>query len=199
MASLLEQLAGHDEQVRAAQTRAQQLAREGAEHDAELGRLKAERIAAYSADDEAAAKKLRTRAATAATHSTELEERRQGAELAARRVQGERDAFITQNLTGLIAERRPAALEAVRRIEAAIADLSDGIAAWHAVARGSEAFLRVAGYGTRGMPELPVQQLARELERVAANGLPVPLPGAQFATMPRAERDGEDARVEVFE
>lgn len=197
--NLLEQLAAHDERVTAAQVRAQQLARQGAEHDAGLGRLKSERIGAYAAGDEDAAKKLTTRATRAATRSTELAERREGAELAARRAQGARDAFITQNLAGLIAEHRPAAVEAVRRIEAALADLAGGIAAWHAVARQSEAFLRVAGHGTHGMPDLPIQQLARELERVAGDALPLPLPGEQFApTAAKADDEGQQL-VEVFE
>ena len=195
--SLLEQLAAHDERVRDAQTRAQRLARQGAEHEAGVQRLKAERIAAYSAGDEGAAKKLKMQATRAAARSTELDERRQGAELAARRAQDERERFIRDSFSGLIDERRPAAIEAVRRVEAAIGDLSDAVGAWHAEARQVEALLREAGFGTRGMPDgLPVQRLVRELERVAVNGLPAPLPGAQHApTAPKADDPAEDTAV----
>ena len=195
--TLLEQLAVHDECVKDAQTRAQQLARQGAEHEAGVQRLKAERIAAYSAGDEDAAKKLKMQATRAAARSTELDERRQGAELAARRAQDEREVFIRANFPRLIDERRPAAIEAVRRVESAIADLSDAVGGWHAEARQAEALLREAGYGTRGMPDgLPVQRIVRELERVAADGLPAPLPGAQHApTAPKADDPTEDTAV----
>ena len=202
--SLLEQLAAHDERVKVATQRVQQLGRQGAEHAAGLERLKAERVAAYAADDEDAARKLKTQATRAATRSTELDERRQGAELAARRVQDEREVFIRENFSGLIDERRPAAVEAVRRIESAIADLGDAVDAWHAEARRVEALLREVGYGTRGMPDsLPVKRLVRELERVAADGLAAPLPGAQHApTAPKPadleeEADDDGQLVEV--
>ncbi len=91
---MLDELAAHDERARAASQHARELAQSIAEHGQVLDRLREARIEAYSRRDEPGAIRLKKEAADAAAQSVELEERREGAAIAARAAQEARGRFI---------------------------------------------------------------------------------------------------------
>jgi len=185
---LLDELAAHDERVRAAGQRARELVQTLAEHGQALERLKGERIAAYAAGDEKAAGVLRKQAGDAEALGVELQERRQGADIATRSAQDERDVFIAANHAALVAERAPIAHAAAKAIEDAIAALGEGVQAWQAEATAQVALLRpVAGRDGREIPDLHLAQLARDLRRAAADGVPSPLPRAAVPPVAQAK------------
>lgn len=103
---LNDQLAEHDQRIHAAQARARDLARTVAERSRALEDLKAQTIAAHAADDEDAAKRLKPKRTRLDTEVADLDERRAGADLAARRAQDERRQFVVDSLDALNAERR---------------------------------------------------------------------------------------------
>ena len=174
---MLDELAVLDEQVSAAHHRARELAQTIAQHAQSIEQLRAARIAAYADGVESAAAAAKTKAATAEAHAVELEERRLGADVAARRAQRERDAFVAANHARLVSERAPIAHAAVKLIEDAIGALAAGVEAWQSEAALQVHLLRsVAGRDGREVPDLPVQQLVRDLRRAAADGVPAPLP-----------------------
>ena len=108
-----------------------------------------------------------------------MQERRQGADIATRSAQDERDLFVAQHHGKLVAERAPIAHAAAKAIEDAIAALGEGVQAWQAEATAQVALLRpVAGRDGREIPDLHLAQLARDLRRAAAGGVPSPLPRA---------------------
>jgi len=198
---LLDELAAHDERVRAAGQRARELAQTLAEHGQALERLKGERIAAYAASDEKAASALRKQAGDAEALGVELQERRLGADIATRSAQDERGVFIAANHAALVAERAPIAHAAAKMIEAAIAALGEGVQAWQAEATVQVALLRsVAGRDGREIPDLHLAQLARDLRRAIAGGVPVPLPVMAVVEI-REEREeqAEDSADIIFE
>ena len=171
---LLDRLAELDERVSASRQRARSLAEAIAEHARSIEQLKGERIDAYSEDDERKAAALKKRAAEAADKAVELEERRQGADIAARRTQVERDAFIAANHAAIVGERAPVAHAAVKAIEDATAALAEGMEAWRTEAGVQVALLRaVAG---RDVPDLHIHQPVRDLLRAVQGGVPAPLP-----------------------
>jgi len=185
---LLDELAGHDTRMAAARQRARALSQSAAEHADAIGRLKEERVAAYSQDDERKANALKKRTTEAADKAVELEERRQGADIAARRTQVERDAFIAANHAALVGERAPAARAAVKAIEDATAALAEGVKAWRAEATSQLDLLRpVAGRDGREIPDLQIDQLARDLQRAVQAGVPAPLPPQPAAPVTRAK------------
>ena len=174
---LLDELAGHDARMAAARQRARSLAQAAAEHADAIGRLKEERVAAYSQDDERKANALKRRTTEAADKAGELEERREGADIAAQRAQRDRDLFVSANHGGIVAERAPSAREAVKMIEDAIAALTEGVRAWRAEAAIQVDLLRpVAGRDGREIPDLPIYQLVRDLGRAVQAGVPAPMP-----------------------
>jgi len=174
---LLDQLAELDERVSASRLRARALAEAIAEHARSIEQLKGERIGAYSEDDERKAAALKKRTAEAADKAVELEERRQGADIAARRLQVGRDAFVAEHHAELVAERAPVALAAVKAIEDATAALAEGVAAWRAEAGIQVDLLRpVAGRDGRDVPDLHIHQPVRDLLRAVRGGVPAPLP-----------------------
>ena len=195
---LLDELAAHDERVRAAGQRARELVQTLAEHGQALERLKGERIAAYAAGDEKAASALRKQAGDAEALGVELQERRQGADIAARSAQDERDKFIAQHHGKLVDERAPIAHAAAKAIEDAIAALGEGVQAWQDEAMAQVALLRsVTGRDGREVPDLHLAQLARDLRRAIADGIPVPLPVAKRRE--EREEQAEDDAALIFE
>ena len=182
---LLDELAGLDARMAAARQRARSLSQSAAEHAAAIGRLKEERVAAYSQDDERKANALKKRTTEAADKAVELEERRQGADIAARRTQVERDAFIAANHAALVRERAPAARAAVTAIEDATAALAEGVKAWRAEAASQLDLLRpVAGRDGREIPDLQIDQIVRDLGRAVQAGVPAPLPPQPTISQP---------------
>ena len=114
-----------------------------------------------------------------------------GAELAARRAQQARDAYIAQNHGELVAERTPQVKQAVRAIEEAIAALGRAMADWQQEAAVQRELLRpVEGRNGREIPELTIQQAARELIRdLERKGIPTPLPhGSLTSPSPKVLR-----------
>lgn len=81
---------------------------------------------------------------------TDLDERRQGADLAVRRAQAERDGYVAEAYRQLVAERTPGAQQAVQAIRTALAALDAGVSAWIAEAQTQAALTRhVAGIDGR--------------------------------------------------
>ena len=197
---LLDQLAEHDARVTASRLRARALAEAIAEHERSIEQLKGERIGAYSEDDERKAAALGKRTVDAEAKAVELEERRQGAVIAAQRAQRARDLFVAANHGALVAERAPIAHAAVTAIEVATAALAEGVKAWQAEAGVQVGLLRpVAGRDGRDVPDLAVAQLARDLQRATAGGVPSPLPRAavQPVCASEARRSGRGRRDRV--
>ena len=185
---LLDRLAEHDERVTVAAQRARELAQTAAARAREIAQLREARVAAYAGGDEIAAGKLKKQAAVAGSQAGELEERREGADIAARSAQADRDKFIAANHPGIVAEREPIAHAAVKAIEAAVAALGEGVRAWQAEAGVQIGLLRgVAGRDGRDVPDLAVAQLARDLQRATAGGVPSPLPRAAVQPVARAK------------
>jgi len=174
---MLVELAGLEEQVTTARTRARALTEAIAEHAAELEQLKAARVEAFAEDDERRAAALQKKAGDAEAKAVELAERRAGADLAATRAARARDAFIVAHHGELVAERSPAALAAVKAIEDATAALAEGVRTWRAEAAIQVDLLRpVAGRDGRDVPDLHIHQPVRDLLRAVRGGVPAPLP-----------------------
>ena len=172
----LDALAALDERVTMAQQRVQSLAQTVGEHAQTVAQIKEQRIHAYSADDEDSARRLKARTTKAEAQAVELGERHMGAEVAARRAQAERDAYVCEHHAALVAERAPSARAIAQRIEDAIGELGEAVAAWTAEGQVQAALLRTTGANTAGIPDLSIRQLARELQRAARDGVVAPLP-----------------------
>lgn len=84
----------------------------------------------------------------------------------------------------------------------AIGALGEGVRRWQADATVQVTLLRsVAGRDGREVPDLPVQQLARDLRRAASGGVPAPLPvpAAVSPPSPLDEKQDEGSGAVVFE
>jgi len=199
-APMLDELAAHDERVGAASQRARELAQSISEHGEALERLKGERIEAYAAGDEKAASALKEQSVELEAQFGELLERRQGADIATRTAQRERDAFVAANHARLVSERAPIAHAAVKLIEDAIGALAAGVEAWQSEAALQVHLLRsVAGRDGREVPDLPVQQLVRDLRRAASGGVPAPLPVSPAVSPPSALDAPADGSAVILE
>ena len=200
---LLDELAGLDARMAAARQRARSLSQSAAEHADAIGRLKEERVTAYSQDDERKANALKKRTTEAADKAVELEERREGADIAARSAQADRDKYVAQNHGALVDERSPIARAAVQSIEDAIAALAEGVRRWTAEQQIQINLLRpVPGRDGREVPELQCRELARDLRRATSDGVPLPVPSPAPVARVAPEHDpdpGEsDVMMEVF-
>ena len=186
---LLDELAGHEEQLATARARARALAEAIAKHAEAIEQLRADRIEAFAQDDERRAAALQKKAGDAEAKAGELAERRAGADLAATRAARGRDAFIAEHHGELVAERSPMAHAAVKAIEDATASLAAGVKAWRAEAASQLDLLRpVAGRDGREIPDLHIYQLVRDLGRAVQAGVPAPLPPQPSISRPAAPR-----------
>jgi len=80
----------------------------------------------------------------------------------------------------------------VEAIEAAVAALAAGVAAWRAEFDAQTALLRaVPGQDSRSIPDLPIEDLARDLRRAVEGGVPAPLPRPSPAPSPSALDDAD--------
>ena len=198
----LDELAEHDERVGAASQRARELARRIAEHGEALERLKGERIEAYASGNEKLASALKAQSVELEAQFGELLERREGADIATRTAQHERDKFVAANHAKLVSERSPAAHAAVKAIMDATAALAAGVEAWQSEAATQVFLLRsVAGRTGREVPDLAVAQLVRDLRRAVAGGVPAPLPVPAAVSSPSglSEKQSDGSAGVVFE
>jgi len=196
---LLDELAGFDARMAAARQRARALTDAIAEHARSIEELKRERIDAYSDDDERKAAALKKRTVDAAAKAVELDERRQGADIAATKAQRERDAFVAENHAALVSERIPVATAAVKQIEDAIAALGEGVRLWTAEQQAQVDLLRpIPGRDGREVPELQCRELVRDLRRATADGVPMPVPEVREKARRELADKSDDVRMEVF-
>jgi hypothetical protein len=148
-----------------------------------LEQLKHDRITAYANADEDSAKRLVKQTTAAEAKAKELAERVAGAELAARRAQQARDAYIAQHHDQLVFERAPRAYRAVTAIEQTITAFAKAIDDWHQEAAAQRELLRpVEGRNGQEIPDLTIHQAARDLFRqLERKGIPAPLPQGSLA------------------
>lgn len=203
-ATALEQLAEHNQRVADAAKRVQALRRDKDQAQANDAQLAEQRIEAFAADDERAAKAVQSKRTKLAGQIEDLDARLTGAERAAARAQAERDAYIAQNVRALTSERVPAATAAAEALEQWAARGCELLAAWHAVEQETLALLRVVpGVDGRSVPQITeVDQAVRDLAR-AAGTVPPPLPSDAVPVRQLRKRDVAEAKpkgavVETF-
>jgi len=174
---LLDQLAEHGERLSAARQRGRELAQAIADQQQQIEQHRIARVAAYGAGDEATASRLRKESFELEAEAGELALRREGAGVAVREAERERDVFIGENHGALVAEREPLGRAAVQSITDAIGELAQGVKAWEAESRIQIELLRpIPNLDGRDLPDLHIAQFVRDLRRAAEGGIPMPVP-----------------------
>lgn len=179
-----DQLAQHDRQVAEAQARARDSAGAIAEASDRIEALKQARIQSFSQGHEHEAAKLAAERSTLESAIEELEERRLGAELAAQRAHTGRSAFLTANVSTLLAELGPAGRDAAQAIEQTAAALQAARVRWHEIEGKVTTLLRAVQGDTRAVPSLEaVDRATKVMAAAVADGVPVPTPSAVVQTV----------------
>ena len=105
------------------------------------------------------------------------EERYRKAQSETARAESELAAYTEENLGALVADEKPEAERAAAEVEEALEVALAKIAALHGEERRVTEFLRyVPGIDGRDLPRLRLDALRSEIDRVLAEGVPVPLP-----------------------
>lgn len=182
-AGLLDELKQRSAAVGEANVSARSLEQARHQHEQVVAGLKRDRVAAYADGDERKASALREKATAATLRAEELEERHQGALVAANRAKAELDRWVSSNVDGLIGELRPRAEAATKALHAKLAELEDARLEWHAVANEVTGFMhRADKYAGQRVPSMDgLDRAIRDIARVEAE-IKVPLP----ATAPPA-------------
>ena len=185
-----DELAQHEQRVGEAQQRARALGRDLAELAGKVTELKQQRVQAYADEDERKATQLSKRIVDAQAKQEEIDERRQGAELASRRADAERTEWIRDHYRDLVAEIEPEAREAARTIDELSEQLLAALKAWQDVSGKVAALAHTAGHAGRA-PTLEWDEIARSLRR-RPKPTPLPLPGPRMAATVVPEHDPDE-------
>jgi len=135
-------------------------------------------------NDARAAKASKERAKLEQTTLREAAERLEGAKLAVSRSEAERGLFARNNIDALLRERAKECSAAAQATEAAVEQLGQAHARWHAVEAELAALLRLAGRSTGDLTRFPeaLATLVRDARR--AEGVGVPAPGPSHLLQP---------------
>jgi hypothetical protein len=133
-------------------------------------------VRAFDAGDQAAAKKAElARAKAQAVAGEPWNERVQGAKRAAERAKGDLESYQRTNVYRLIAELRPAALEAAAAVDEAVDRFEDAVLAWAAASNRANRISVAAGRPDRRAPITDgLTNLVRDIKRRGATPIPLP-------------------------
>ena len=187
-----DELGKHEQRIAEAQRRVQARGRDLAELGGKVSELKQQRVNAYADEDERKAGQLSKKIADAQAKQQELDERRAGAELAARRAAAEHQAFVQARYRDLVAEIEPQAREAAQAIDGLADQLLAALKEWDAVKGRVAGLAHLAGQTERA-PALGWDELARDLRR-RPRPTPSPLP-QWFAAVTVVKHDDPDPTV----
>lgn len=178
---LLDELTARDEQTAAARARVREVEDQAQHARDEAARLKEELTEAFATDDQAQADKLtRAKVKADARAAEPWAERRAGAQRAAERVRAERDAWVVENISGLIGELAPEAHAATDAIMAGAQALEAARREWHTVEGRVLGLLRIVSPdAVQQMPQIPTVDSAIKDALRATVEIPAPLPRAQ--------------------
>ncbi len=195
--TVLAALAAHDERLATVTQRARSIATDIQTATGDIQKLTADRVGAFAADDEDAARRAEATRAKVEATLTDLQERHAGAELGARRAEADRDKFTVDNIHGLIRELTPPALAIRDQLKAKIAEVEQLAQAWHQAEARLVTLLRpVPNIDGRDVPTIDaVDGYVRDLA-AAAHSLPAPLPRgiANTASIPAHDDPDDDVR-----
>ena len=178
--SALEQLAEFEAGVQAAHVRVREIEDASRTAASEAARLKEELTEAFAADDQQAATKLTKVKAKADARAAEpWDERIAGAKRAATRTGVERDQWMAEHYAELARKRQPCARAVVEAIESSLRAFLEGVRAWHAEEQEQINLLRpLPNQDGRTIPQLSVDELARQVKRALGEPIEPPVPRA---------------------
>ena len=193
--SATDQLSQHERHIAEAQQRVQALGRDLAELGGKVAELKDERINAFADQDERKAGQLAKKIADLQAKEAEVDERRAGAERAARRAADEDQKFVSERYADLIAELSGDAKRAAAAVDQSAERLLAALDAWGVVGQRVSELLGLAGQArVMRVPDNGWGDLARGLRRDRPRPTVPPLP-REWATMSIPAVDDPDAAV----
>lgn len=203
---LLTELAAKNAELKVAEQEPQKIIVLQNEATANAKRISDELVEAFASGDKALQEKLTRAKATAEAKAAEpWQERAAGAKRAAARLEAQRDAWVSDNYEGLMAEVAPRAIEVAQTINDRMAALEASVGEWVAVDELVWPIVRSSGRSRDVMPRIDSFQNAVRGFLRSCPAVEAPLPQSPVQRVARIlatddpdDRVREDARAEVI-